>query len=68
MSALTGAAITAVVLLVVIAYLCFRLSRAHLASSRHCQCIADMLRRPDHAEQIANANRDRCIAEGLWRT
>lgn len=65
---MTGALIVAIAALCVIAYLCWRLSRAHLAASRHCTCIAAMLNDPDQAEAIARRSRDSMKREGLWRS
>lgn len=63
-----AAILTAAVLLALVAFLCWRLSRLHLTAAAHCQCIADMLTHPDRAEQIADASRRDLIARGLWRS
>jgi hypothetical protein len=51
----------------VIAFLCWRLSRAHLHLSILNQTISDMLRQPRAAEQIAAKTAEDLKRRGLWR-
>lgn len=51
--------VTTVLLLAVVAFLCWRLMKIHEEAAVLCGTIAGMLRDPDHADQIAADAADR---------
>ena len=51
-----------------VAWLCSKLSKAHLTASMHCETIALMLTDQDHAVEIAETRRRLMQKEGLWKS
>lgn len=62
--------LTFVLAAILVAVLCWRLSKMHMHASIQAQCISDMLNEPDAARRnmIADEARLKMIENGTWRS
>lgn len=63
---MTGALVVIAILMAVIAYLCWRLSRIHREASILADCIDNMLRQPRAAGRIAKDTEAELRRLDLW--